>query len=1010
MTAKPSDKKTSIPPPGRPPSGLSHEQYSLLLAAMAAAVALLVFIPTAGYQFIWDDLPLILENPRVTSPGGPLEAFNPDQYQFRINDQNVFYRPLTRMAFALEYAMWGSSPVGYHLINVLLHAVNTALVFGLILLLAGRRDWAFAAALLFAVHPVHVEAVAWIKCRSELMAFLFGVIAFMAAVQGLRNGRRIAWMAVACVLLLAALLSKQTALGLAPVLTAYAWMFAPAQRRREWLLWTVPLWIVAAGYAALDRMVLSANEQEVMVNGVVLNGFQRAALVIESLFLYVKWLAIPLGYSPHHDPSIPQSLAAWPWGKGVLLLLLAVAALCLAKARNWAGFALLWLLLALAPASNLLPIAGRSAAEQRAYLPSPGFCLAVAVGLAALANRLGKGRKRVALGILTIAIGALYAAQALSYSARWKEPLRFWEMAVQEQPGKIWMLRNYCAALIHSGQAARALDYLDRIVEKMPEDGMAWEQRGVALHDLGRLPEAVESLKKSMEMGRQSAMTAFRTGVCYNQMGRFAEAEPWFRKVLAAEPGFSEAELQLAGSLAGRGAVEEARALYQDLARRMPLSGAVRARLGALLSRMAKYPEAKAALEEGLALDPYSAELYLEKGRVCLLTGDATQAAVSLRQCVERSPGQLEAWLMLVQAHEQLGNEGVARKCLEQAEILSPESAEPSYLLGVWHLRRNEYREALASFERALQKNPQHAAARVGVGDVKQTTGGLMEAVKAYAQVSPDRPEYAEAMARKIEVLLRLNMLEEARDAAAAMLASATSSERFRLLAAQASLALHRPDEAWRLYEELKQSGEVRAGTQRRFARVFEQAGEHEKAMAIYREILAADPAEADTLDDLVEMAMSTRKPDLALPALEKALSVQPENAQWVHNLGVLHGLAGDLASAVEALKRAVALAPEEAQMQYSLAYACIEAKEHQAAEEACAALLRLEGESERGLYLSALIASRQNLSDITRQRLDKLLLHYPQNREGLQLRDTIARSGRLHEPDKAEEVAGRLR
>ena len=197
---------------------------------LACAVAFLVYIPTLGFQFVYDDKPQVIQNPAIHAWRYWPHYFTTHVWgELYPNVRGDYYRPLFLVWFRINHALFGVNPKGWHLTTILCHVAVTYLVFVLSRRLTGSRGIAFASAVLFAVHPVHIESVAWVSGVSDPFMALSWIGSFLAFLEFFES-RRGKWLALALVLFVVGLLQKETAVVLAPIIYVYAWISSSRNR------------------------------------------------------------------------------------------------------------------------------------------------------------------------------------------------------------------------------------------------------------------------------------------------------------------------------------------------------------------------------------------------------------------------------------------------------------------------------------------------------------------------------------------------------------------------------------------------------------------------------------------------------------------------------------------------------------------------------------------------------------------------------------------------------------
>jgi protein O-mannosyl-transferase len=382
------------------------------LYAVVAACALVVYAGALWNRFAGDDLYIVVLDPLVHHASGLWRAFGSSYWAGNLN--TTVYRPLAVATFALDWLIDGA--VWFHLVNLLWHAAAAVMVAVL------ARRWAgdsagWIAGLLFAVHPVHVEAVANIVGRNELMAALFTLLAVYAALE-----RDSVWWTAAA--MAAGILSKENA-AVAPALIVWAWVvrLRPAPPRRRLARYLVSWVLVAAAYAALRWVVFRAYGAGIVAVAPVFIGQSPSTIrltAVAALADVARLLLFPLhlqaDYSPQERTAV-TGLVDVRLLLGVLAVAVWVALLVVAlrRGRRVAAFGLGWVALAYAPVANLLFPIGVLLAERTLYLPSAGLAIAVGGALARL-----DGRR---LALVATALGLLGGMRTALRVPVWRDTL-----------------------------------------------------------------------------------------------------------------------------------------------------------------------------------------------------------------------------------------------------------------------------------------------------------------------------------------------------------------------------------------------------------------------------------------------------------------------------------------------------------------------------------------------------------------------------------------------------------
>jgi hypothetical protein len=412
---------------------------------MVAACAMLAYLGTLANRFALDDNPVVRFNALVLDWSGVWRAFVSPYWPPELG--GGMYRPLPLASYALDWRV--ATTAWFHAVNVLWHAGASVAVAMLSRRWAGDRG-ALAAGLIFAVHPVHVEAVANLVGRAELMAALFTALAVYAAVAL----DSVAWCAAA---LAAGLLSKENA-AVAPALIAWAWaagLDRPSRRRMA--VYAASWVVVGAAYVAARWLVL--HDQGAIENGAPIfigaSPWQIRWTAVAAFGDFARLLVFPLhlrvDYSPAERTLVPTPLDG-RFALGLLCLVLWGGLLALAwrRGRKVEAYGLGWIGVALLPVANLLYPAGVLVAERTLYLPSMGLALAAGAAL----GRLEVRRLAVALGLVVV-VGGVRTAYRVPV---WRDDLTVVQSELEDSPRSYAGPAHMVALYLNAHQPGKALD------------------------------------------------------------------------------------------------------------------------------------------------------------------------------------------------------------------------------------------------------------------------------------------------------------------------------------------------------------------------------------------------------------------------------------------------------------------------------------------------------------------------------------------------------------------------
>ncbi|HEY4882219.1 MAG TPA: tetratricopeptide repeat protein [Myxococcales bacterium] len=570
----------------------------LLVAAVLVAVGV-AYGPAWNGGFLWDDA-AHLTRPELRSWRGLWRIwFEPGATQQ--------HYPLVHSAFWVQHRLWGDNPSGYHLVNLGLHSGAAAMVA-----LTLRRlsvPGAFLAAAIFALHPVHVESVAWI---SELKNTLSAVLYLGAALAWLQfdEKRETHTYLISLALFVLGLCSKTVTATLpAALLLVHWWRRGRPSWRRD-VVPLVPFFVLgtAAGLFTVwvERNLVGAEgaafDRTFVDRGLVAGRaawFYLGKLVwpADLVFIYPRWQV---------------SQAAW-WQYAYPAAALATLAVLWALRRRWPGplTGALFFLGTLFPALgffDVYPFLFSFVADHFQYLASLGIIALAAAGAVLLLDRLPPWRRRAGQalclgGLLTLAVltwnqSHLYADRETLYRA-----------TIRGNPG-CWMAYNNLArSLISRGATDEAIGLSSKALELRPDYPEAHNNLALALGSRGQVEEAVSHYRKALELDPAYAEAHNNLGFALASRGQLDEAIAHYRKALESDPGRAGIHYNLAMALIGRGSTQNAIAHLRQAVELQPEFVEAHNNLGILLARSGRLDEAIEQFQKALESDPGSAEV-----------------------------------------------------------------------------------------------------------------------------------------------------------------------------------------------------------------------------------------------------------------------------------------------------------------------------------------------------------------------------------------------------------------
>jgi protein O-mannosyl-transferase len=507
---------------------------------LACALAFLVYIPTLGFHFVYDDIPQIIQNPAIHAWRYSPHYFTAHAWaELYPNVNGNYYRPLFLLWFRLNHAMFGLDPKGWHLTTVLCHVAATYMVFALVRRLAAGRWTAFTTATLFALHPVHIESVAWVSGVTDpLMAiFLIGsFIAYLSYREDPRWGRLI----LSLILFAMGLLEKETAVVLGPLVFAYAWLYAEG---RSWSSWFTIALRQFAGFFGLTIVYLFLRSHILhgLSHSVTPLSWKTMALTEPSIvWLYFRHLLMPVGLSGLYGLPYVTHLnsAAFVVPSVLLVMLILIAAWCISRLHDvrLALFACCWIVLPIIPVLFLRAYAeGDIAHDRYLYIPSIGFVLLVSLFLEEITSRWPASQKKLQPGVF-VALAIFYGVATLSQQSYWASDLLLYGRAYTIAPRDNLICNDLGAALMNEGKTSDAIALYSEVVAREPGFWLSNYNLGYSYYKLGRFKEAEQFLRRAISINTADSDEYVYLGLSVWRLGRPGEAIQYVQHAIEIRP------------------------------------------------------------------------------------------------------------------------------------------------------------------------------------------------------------------------------------------------------------------------------------------------------------------------------------------------------------------------------------------------------------------------------------------------------------------------------------------
>ena len=579
-------------------------------AAIAAALAILLYLPTLGFQLVWDD-PMLLELTHARLAAGGVGALLTSEFTLGSqSDFTGYFRPVVLLSLVADGSLGGGKAWAYHLTNVLLHGAVCALVVWFLRRLLDDGPSALFGGLLFAAHPVHVEAVAFVSGRTDLWAALFAFLACLFRA-------RVATVASSVCVALGAL-SKESALMTIPAWLAWDALGVdrPSVRPASWIERNAR-WLIGALAASAVVFALRWG-----VAGVGLHHVEDAStirLLLPKLATYFKLLAVPWPLSAFYtspDLSLTPGVVI-----GGLAAIAVFAAAWAVGAKRLGAAGLSWTLLFLLPVLGIVSVSGGAAAERFLYIPSFGFCLAAA----ACWQKLHQKRQGLAV-IAGAALLILFSGATVVRSRVWRDELPLYTDMAQSSPAAFVPHFDLGNELAKAGRFDDAERSLARAVEMAPARADGWNNLGSVRLRLGKPDEAERAFAEAVRLKPDFVVAIRNWALVLQAQGRWAEAVSALATLPSLAPEDAPRLIAAGRALNEGGHWTDAEQALRLAIRAAPDDAVAHGYLGFILRSHDRAGEALPLLARAAALNPSDANARFNLALARLATGDVEGA------------------------------------------------------------------------------------------------------------------------------------------------------------------------------------------------------------------------------------------------------------------------------------------------------------------------------------------------------------------------------------------------
>lgn len=609
----------------RKKSFFSPDNYKIHVFIIVLLTAL-VFSNTINNGFTnWDDDIYLKDNEHIkTLDAGSVKNIFTTHYFGN-------YHPLTTLFYAVEYYFFKlDKPWVFHFNNLLFHLLNTVLVFVLIRLLTKRYEVPLIVALLFALHPMHVESVAWISERKDVLYTFFFLLSLIQYVKHIKSPIGYKSLLLSFVFFIAALMSKSAAVTL-PLTALLCVYFINKKITVRDILQSLPFFLLSLAFG-----IIAIKTQEGAIGDLskMYHGFNRVLVVMYAMYFYIMRFVAPYNFTPLHAlPKLDGQMLPAEYYVAPLIIVLIVALFFVLK-KEWRllyGFSLLFYLVNVVLIIQIISLGQAIVSERYAYVPYIGLSFIAAHAFMFIYDKFSR--------IWTLVIGLAYllflGISTHRLNAVWKDSGTLWTYALDKNPDLEAGLNNLGLHKSETDKNPEAYKLFTRLIEINPEYEDVYNNRATACFKMKDYECVIRDLDISIEQKPGKPKLYNNRGLAKYNLKRFAEAVADFNKAIELDSAYDDAYNNRSNALSEindfAGAIKD----LNYLIRKSPDNADLYNLRGILYGKAADYNMALKDFEQTLLLKPGMTEAYTNKGFALLNLGRTPEACISWQKALE---------------------------------------------------------------------------------------------------------------------------------------------------------------------------------------------------------------------------------------------------------------------------------------------------------------------------------------------------------------------------------------
>jgi len=715
--------------------------YSALILS-----TLLVFWQVRNFEFTnYDDTDYVTENPHFS------HGINRDDIIWAFTTPNIGnWLPLTWLSFMLDSQLFSLNSGRMHLVNLLLHIANTLLLFAVLKKMTGSLWRSAFVAAAFALHPMHVESVAWVIERKDVLSTFFFMLTVAAYVGYVGNDGSFRYL-LTILLFVLGLLAKPMLVTLPFVLLLLDYWplnrfdshpaktsgrrprkpaSIPDMRRILYriIIEKVPFLALAVVWSVITFLAQKGSGSVIETDA--LPPYYRIANALLSYARYIGKMFWPQNMTTFYPFDI-KSFSFWQITMCAILLLgISVFVIRFGQKQKYLPVGWFWFVVTLIPVIGLVQSGIQGYADRYTYISYIGLFIMIAWGLPQLLSKWPQ--RKIALGlsmVIAITILGLCAHRQVSF---WNNSFTLFSHAIKVTPNNYLAYNNLGVACDSTGRRQDAIKNYRQAVRIKPDYSEAYYNLGGAYRKVDRKQDAIEAYKQAIKIKPDYAKAICNLGVAYDELGRGKDAIEAYKQTIRIKPDFEGAYYNLGNAYLGLGRYQDAAETFKQTIRIKPDYADAHNNLGNACFGLGRYQDAIEAYKQAVKIKPDYADAHNNLGVAYERLGRWQNAIESCKQAIKIKPDYARAHCNLGVAYEGLGRYDDAAESYKQAVRISPDYADAYINLGVTYYKLGRYQDAVEPYKQALRIRPDWAQAHFNLGVAYLVTGDKESALEEY--------------------------------------------------------------------------------------------------------------------------------------------------------------------------------------------------------------------------------------------------------------------------------------